>query len=477
MSSSSYVLAEYGGDTRKIQGEWSKQSYSKLLKEVKSKFGITDMIDIQVLDKKNNKYFTIDSGEMKEIPKGGQIRIVKRKGGNYNKTSGGHGKSGGYNKSKGGGKGGKAPMKPPGVPPASKADDAKRNSWKSGSKVEIYSEGQRKWQKGEITKIFNDNEGEWLVIKYAGFRTKEIQRFSNYIRPIQKGGDKGKGQTKGGKDIYKKADKKGDDKGKKGKDDKKKEKKEKKPKITTKSKFRKKERFTSITQIAENEIYIKGNKSHIKKYIDRACLLLRGTDAGTEPPKDIGIPAAGSGASSEEHSGDSEDDEVVLLDPKDDVLSKKPSKKYNVIHLFGTGRSMGPVVQTAEIVKRIVSNLYQVSSLEAIEIREIWAPTEQGLKEVETIRQIPQLKITLATEPSSLDKESVGYQEPIASDDFASTIEYHYPEENEKGGKRGRGGKTRGRGRGRGHRGKGKGGSSSGGRGRGRGRGGRGRGY
>jgi len=228
------VLAEYNGQTRKIQGDWSKQSYSKLIKEVKSKFNINIEIDITVLDKKNNKYFTIDSREMKEIPRQGQIKIVRRKssGGSGGKSSGSYGK-GPANKGGKGGKG-KAPMKPPGVPPASKADDAKRNSWKLGSKVEIYSEGQRKWQKGEIMKIFTDNEGEWLVIKYAGFRTKEIQRFSNYIRPIQKAGDnkpnvtKGKdNKTKGGKDKGK------DDKGKKGKDDKKK--KDKKRKKATKS--------------------------------------------------------------------------------------------------------------------------------------------------------------------------------------------------------------------------------------------------
>eukprot|EP01084_Bolivina_argentea_P316722 549072_1 len=76
--------------------------------------------------------------------------------------------------------------KPPCVQPYSKKDDLNRHNWKANSCVEIYSEGQHKWHKGQIVSIFNDNEGEWLVIKYARFRTKEIQRFSNYIRPVQK---------------------------------------------------------------------------------------------------------------------------------------------------------------------------------------------------------------------------------------------------------------------------------------------------
>merc|ERR1712113_682546 len=203
-----------------------------LIKEIRGKFGIqtNTKIEIKVYDKKNNKYFSIDKSEMREIPKGGLIKIV-RSNRDINKPKSGKNKTG------------KSPMKPPGVPPYSKADDAKRNSWKKGSKVEIYSEGQKKWQKGEIVKIFTDQEGEWLVIKYSGFRTKEIQRFSNYIRAIDK--------------------------------TKKTPKKEKKPeKITTQSKYRKKPRLPQPSTLQENEIQIKGNTKHIKKYIDRACRLL-----------------------------------------------------------------------------------------------------------------------------------------------------------------------------------------------------------
>ena len=66
-----------------------------------------------------------------------------------------------------------------------------RNGWKPGSSVEIYSESQAKWNQGKITKIFNDDEGEWLVIKYAG-STKEIQRFNECVRPITPGNMKNK---------------------------------------------------------------------------------------------------------------------------------------------------------------------------------------------------------------------------------------------------------------------------------------------
>lgn len=65
-------------------------------------------------------------------------------------------------------------------------NDIQRKKWKVGSKVEIYSDSKSKWIKGNIIKIFHDDEGEWLQVKYSGFSVKEIQRYNQFIRPIQK---------------------------------------------------------------------------------------------------------------------------------------------------------------------------------------------------------------------------------------------------------------------------------------------------
>mmetsp|Transcript_20673 Transcript_20673/g.25539 ORF Transcript_20673/g.25539 Transcript_20673/m.25539 type:complete len:274 (-) Transcript_20673:48-869(-) len=58
-----------------------------------------------------------------------------------------------------------------------------RNEWKVGSFVEIYSYSKRKWFLGEIVTIFDDNEGEWLEIRYNKSMSKEVQRYSSDIRP------------------------------------------------------------------------------------------------------------------------------------------------------------------------------------------------------------------------------------------------------------------------------------------------------
>ena len=63
-------------------------------------------------------------------------------------------------------------------------DDSIRKSWKTGSKLQIYSESKKQWYSGKIERIFRDAEGEWLAIKYAGFNMKEVQRYTEFIRPI-----------------------------------------------------------------------------------------------------------------------------------------------------------------------------------------------------------------------------------------------------------------------------------------------------
>ena len=58
-----------------------------------------------------------------------------------------------------------------------------KKQWVIGSRVEIYSNSENKWLSGSIIRIFEDAEGEWLVVKYSDNRMKEIQRYSDGIRP------------------------------------------------------------------------------------------------------------------------------------------------------------------------------------------------------------------------------------------------------------------------------------------------------
>lgn len=59
-----------------------------------------------------------------------------------------------------------------------------RYQWNIKSKVEVYSKTFNKWCLGEIINIFQDNEGEWLRVKYQN-KQKSLQRYNQQIRPIQ----------------------------------------------------------------------------------------------------------------------------------------------------------------------------------------------------------------------------------------------------------------------------------------------------
>eukprot|EP01084_Bolivina_argentea_P234267 394383_1 len=63
-----------------------------------------------------------------------------------------------------------------------------RKGWKHGSKVNVYSHTATQWATGTVERQFQDDEGEWLEIKYSinnKVRFKQIQRYNNHIRPWQ----------------------------------------------------------------------------------------------------------------------------------------------------------------------------------------------------------------------------------------------------------------------------------------------------
>merc|ERR1712202_30120 len=60
--------------------------------------------------------------------------------------------------------------------------EKKQMSLKRGSDVLVFSEKTNKWLEGSIVDILHDKEGEWLVVTYDnGKRTKQVQRFSDYV--------------------------------------------------------------------------------------------------------------------------------------------------------------------------------------------------------------------------------------------------------------------------------------------------------
>jgi ribonuclease P/MRP protein subunit RPP25 len=246
---------------------------------------------------------------------------------------------------------------------------------------------------------------------------------------------------------------------------------------TTQSKYRRKRKSEEQPSIKPNEVRIKGNQGNVRRYVDYACSLLEGRALTEREPKD---------------SPQNEDDKQQQDDDKQ-TDQEQPTEKFDTIVLKATGRAINKAVTTAEVVKRRVPDLHQVTDLETLEITDVWEPLVQGLKNVETKRRVASISITLTRDEASVDKSSPGYQQPIPADPtkaflLGSTVRPRRRRRPQRGGPRGgggggRGGMNRGRGARRGGpgapRGRGRGGMNSpprspGMRGRGRGRGGRG---
>eukprot|EP01084_Bolivina_argentea_P317512 550527_1 len=59
-----------------------------------------------------------------------------------------------------------------------------RLSWTIGSRCLIYSRSKSKWMQAEIIDIKGKEKDEWLVVKYNNKSTKEIQRNSKDLKPV-----------------------------------------------------------------------------------------------------------------------------------------------------------------------------------------------------------------------------------------------------------------------------------------------------
>ncbi|KAK8566158.1 hypothetical protein V6N13_021229 [Hibiscus sabdariffa] len=149
-------------------------------------------------------------------------------------------------------------------------------------------------------------------------------------------------------------------------------------------------------------------------------------------------------------------------------------KGSNEIVLKAMGRAINKTVMIAELIKRRIADLHQITSIGSTDITDIWEPLEEGLLPLEITRHVSMITLTLSKK--ELDTSSTGYQAPLQADQVKPLNEYEEdgaPESPQKPRGRGRGG--RGRVRGKGNYGVGEyngdGWDGVGGKGRSRGRG------
>merc|ERR1712218_427670 len=130
-----------------------------------------------------------------------------------------------------------------------------------------------------------------------------------------------------------------------------------------------------------------------------------------------------------------------LLDPQtENTEGRKDASKHDTIQLKAMGRAITKTVAIAEIIKRRIKGLHQITEIDSSEITDVWEPLEEGLRIVETVRRVSSMTLTLSKK--KLDVTAPGYQEPLP-------LEEVRPErrvENTPRTVRGRGRRGRGRG-------------------------------
>ncbi|XP_033097532.1 ribonuclease P protein subunit p25-like protein isoform X2 [Anneissia japonica] len=76
----------------------------------------------------------------------------------------------------------------------------------------------------------------------------------------------------------------------------------------------------------------------------------------------------------------------------------------------GTGLAVSKTITCAEIMKRKVKNLHQITKLFRKETEEYWEPIEEGLDRLKVTRSVPSICILLSKD--LLDASQPGYQAP-----------------------------------------------------------------
>ena len=89
-------------------------------------------------------------------------------------------------------------------------------------------------------------------------------------------------------------------------------------------------------------------------------------------------------------------------------------KGHDGVTLKGMGRAINKTVTIAEIIKRRIPKLHQLTEIGSVNITDTWEPLEEGLNTLETTRHVSVISIVLST--AELDTSKPGYQVPLPED-------------------------------------------------------------
>jgi len=91
--------------------------------------------------------------------------------------------------------------------------------------------------------------------------------------------------------------------------------------------------------------------------------------------------------------------------------TEEADKRKTLILIKAMGRAITKAINIAEVVKRRVVGLHQITQIESNTMVDVFEPLEQGLDSKEVTRNVSAITITLSKDP--LDAKNPGYQHPL----------------------------------------------------------------
>ncbi|KAK3588710.1 hypothetical protein CHS0354_026029 [Potamilus streckersoni] len=103
-------------------------------------------------------------------------------------------------------------------------------------------------------------------------------------------------------------------------------------------------------------------------------------------------------------------------------FAMKKIKEPNIRHISwnGTGNAITKTISCAEIMKRKIKGLHQITKIRYRRIEEYWEPKVEGLERLKVNKDIPAISILLSKD--SLDSSEPGYQGPGSFDEFWNDV-------------------------------------------------------
>uniref|UniRef100_G3PWG0 Ribonuclease P and MRP subunit p25, b n=1 Tax=Gasterosteus aculeatus TaxID=69293 RepID=G3PWG0_GASAC len=92
------------------------------------------------------------------------------------------------------------------------------------------------------------------------------------------------------------------------------------------------------------------------------------------------------------------------------AMARMQTEKLRQVVFTGSGRAVTKTITCAEIMKRKVGSLHQLTKLRYKVVKEVWESSEGGASEMTVHRTVPSISILLSKDP--LDPREPGYQPP-----------------------------------------------------------------